>query len=280
MIIFKKAEDLKTYLDAERTEDRILGFVPTMGALHQGHTSLVRQSAAENALTLVSIFVNPTQFNDPLDFARYPKTLDRDLALLEEAGADIVFVPDEEEIYPPDEEEVPVFDPGPLGQILEGKARPGHFRGVSQVMRRFLLLLRPERLYMGQKDFQQCMIVDQLIRHLELRTRLLIIPTVREEDGLAMSSRNRLLTEPQRILSASLYQCLISIESKKGKTPFAVVKKECEDLLRDKGLEPDYVEIAEAHNLRLLDDYSRTEPMVALVAARLGGVRLIDNLLI
>src|SRR5690606_11160926 len=206
MIIFKKAEELKSYLNSHRKEEKFLGFVPTMGALHEGHLALVRQSVSENSLTLVSIFVNPTQFNDPQDFARYPKTLDKDLALVEEAGADLVFVPDVQEIYPQGPDKEPDFDPGPLGQILEGKARPGHFKGVSQVMRRFLLLTDPERLYMGQKDFQQCMIVDQLIRSLGLRTRLLIMPTVREADGLAMSSRNRLLTEPQRVLASCLYQ--------------------------------------------------------------------------
>lgn len=280
MIIFKKTEALKDYLTSDRNPEDLLGFVPTMGALHDGHLALVRKSVAENPITMVSIFVNPTQFNDPKDFEQYPKTLDTDLAMLEEAGVDLVFVPDVHEVYPKGVEEESRFDPGPLSRILEGRVRPGHFEGVSQVMRRFLLLIQPDRLYMGQKDFQQCLIVEALIRSLSLKTRLLMMPTVREPDGLAMSSRNRRLTEPQRVLASSLYQCLVSIQAKKDEGRFPVVKKECEDLLRDKGFEPDYVEIAEAHSLKILDDYDPQKPMVALVAARLGGVRLIDNLLI
>lgn len=279
MVIFRKADDVQQYL-AKAAQP--IGYIPTMGALHAGHTSLIRQARKDGRLTVCSIFVNPTQFNDPEDFRLYPVTTDADIALLLEAGCDVLFLPDEQAVYPFGTVMATAYSFGSLEDMLEGAHRPGHFRGVGQVVGRLLEIMQPHYLYMGQKDYQQCMVIKKLIEAmgLEGKTELIICPTVREEDGLAMSSRNRRLTEPQRTLASVIYQCLISIQSKAGILPFSLVQKECLDLLRQKGFDPEYVELADADSLEPLSDYDSSRNMVALIAAKLGKVRLIDNMLI
>lgn len=277
MVIFKTAADLQAYL---RSEQRPVGFIPTMGALHAGHISLINAARGDGFLTVCSIFVNPTQFNEREDYEKYPRSTEEDVALLLEAGCDVLFLPSEQEVYPQGAQTAPTYSFGHLEAVLEGAQRPGHFRGVGQVVARLLEIVQPQRLYLGQKDLQQCLVVRKLIQLMgkDGEIGLTIGATVREPDGLAMSSRNRRLTEPQRALAALIYQCLVSIQSKAAAGSWSVIQKECTELLRAKGLEPEYVALATADNLELLDDFSASQPTVALIAARIGKVRLIDNM--
>ncbi len=281
MIIFKKADDISNYLLRIAPENRI-GFVPTMGALHEGHLSLVRKAKENASMCICSIFVNPTQFNDKNDFNKYPSTIEQDISLLIKENCDVLFLPSIYEMYPNGTETNNKFDFGHLNSILEAAYRNGHFNGVAQVVSRLLQIVQPHHLYLGQKDFQQCMIIKKLLEFdgLQKKVQLNICPTLREQDGLAMSSRNQRLNEGQRKLAGLIYQCLVSIASKNGIDPFEKVKNECFDLLSEKGFETDYVAIANANNLTLLKDYDINTPMVALIAAKIGEIRLIDNLLL
>jgi pantoate--beta-alanine ligase len=280
MVIFKQAEELERYIKSHKAGSKKVHFVPTMGALHEGHISLVNAAKAINAIVVASIFVNPTQFNDKSDFENYPVSQGEDIALLIDAGCDVLFIPSVSEIYPGGYDVKREFNFGHLDTILEAAHRPGHFAGVSQVVNRLLEIVKPDAMYLGQKDYQQCMVLKAMINQLNaLNPELVICPTVREQDGLAMSSRNRRLTETQRALAGVIYQCLVSIQAKRKTDPFSIVQKECIDLLKDKGFEPDYVEIAKADNLELLPEYSDA-PSVALIAAKIGEVRLIDNMLL
>ena len=282
MVIFKKVADLQVFLSLQHGLGRTIGLVPTMGALHAGHLSLIAKAKADNTLVVCSIFVNPTQFNDREDFLKYPSSVDTDIAMLIDAGCDALLLPSVEEMYPMGVTAQKSYDFGYLDTILEGANRPGHFKGVGQVVGRLLEIIHPEYLYMGQKDYQQCMVVRSLLQKMDLdgRVHMVICPTQREADGLAMSSRNRRLTEPQRNIAGILYQCLVSIQSKMSTAKFEIVKKECFDLLKEKGFEPDYVALADARDLALLNEYDADKPMVALIAAKIGNIRLIDNMLI
>jgi pantoate--beta-alanine ligase len=281
MVIFKKIADLQPYLSEKRGIEQPLGFVPTMGALHNGHRSLIDKAKKEGKFVICSIFVNPTQFNDKNDFINYPITIDEDIALLLDADCDVLFLPDVEEMYPGGAGMVKAYDFGYLDTVLEGANRPGHFKGVGQIVGRLLEIVQPDFLYLGQKDYQQCMVVRKLIELMgTVKVELVISPTVREDDGLAMSSRNRRLTEPQRNIAGLIYQCLVSIQSKQDNTPFSIVEKECREILERKGFAPEYISLADARDLTLLNDYNKDVPMVALIATKLGNVRLIDNLLL
>jgi len=282
MVILKKVRDIQDYLYQKKAEGGSIGFVPTMGALHAGHISLVQKGIADGMLVVCSIFLNPTQFNDKNDLAKYPVSTEHDIELLIKAGCDVLFLPDVEEIYPGGDEHARTYDFGYLDTVLEGAKRPGHFRGVGQVVARLLNIVQPHLLYMGQKDYQQCMVVRELVTLIGREDELKVIfcPTTREDDGLAMSSRNRRLTEPQRVTAGAIYQCLVSIQSKQEHTGFEVVKKECEELLRAKGFEPEYVALADARDLTILDEFNKHIPMVALIAAKIGQIRLIDNYLL
>lgn len=279
MTIFKKIKDLQDFLQQQK--GRTIGFVPTMGALHNGHRSLIEKAKESTEIVVCSIFVNPTQFNDKSDFEKYPVTTDADIALLTEAGCNVLFLPDVAEMYPGGLDKGTIYDFGYLETVLEGAMRPGHFKGVGQVVSHLINIVQPNKLFMGQKDYQQCMVVRDLLRQMgkENSVELVICPTKREADGLAMSSRNRRLSEPQRVLSGILYQCLVSIQSKKSSDNFALVQKECTDLLKAKGIEPEYVALADARDLKILDNYNGNA-MVALIAAKVGNVRLIDNLIL
>jgi pantoate--beta-alanine ligase len=279
MVIFKTAADVQDYLQHRKAP---VGFIPTMGALHAGHISLIQHARADGYLTVCSIFVNPTQFNDREDYEKYPKSTEADIALLLEAGCDVLFLPDEREVYPHGTVMATAYHFGRLEEILEGAHRPGHFRGVGQVVGRLLEIIRPGRLYLGQKDYQQCLVIKKLIELMgkQDEVQLKIGPTVREADGLAMSSRNRRLTEPQRALASVIYQCLVSIQSKAAAGNWPVAQKECAELLESKGFEPEYVALADAETLEPLADYSSDQKMIALIAARLGKVRLIDNMIL
>ncbi len=281
MVILKKIADLQAYIAQQKAQGKAIGFAPTMGALHKGHISLLETARTQGTYTVCSIFVNPTQFNDKKDFEKYPITIDEDIKLLISAGCDVLFLPDVAEMYPGGTGEVANYDLGYLDTILEAAHRPGHFKGVVQIVAKLLDAVQPDKLFMGQKDYQQCMVIRKMLE-LDNRTsiEMVVCPTTREDDGLAMSSRNRRLTEPQRALAGIIYQCLVSIQTKRGHADFEVVKKECIELMQYKGLTPDYVEIADADTLTVADNYKEGQRMVALIAAKIGDVRLIDNMLL
>ena len=281
MVIFKKVQNIKDFI-CDRAQAGVKpGFIPTMGALHAGHLSLIEKAKKDGLLVVCSIFVNPTQFNDKADFEKYPISVETDIELLINAGCDVLFLPPVVEIYPDGESAMKTYDFGYLDTILEGAKRPGHFKGVGQVVARLLEIVNPQRLYLGQKDYQQCMVIRKLTEMIGLNDlEVVICPTTREEDGLAMSSRNRRLTEPQRAVAGVIYQCLVSIESKQNTASFDIVRKECEDILKSKGFAPEYVALADAHDLTLLDNYKKGMTMVALIAAKIGDIRLIDNLIL
>lgn len=280
MVIFKKTDDLKVYLREQKAGGKTIGFVPTMGALHRGHTSLVSESHKAGDFVVCSIFVNPTQFTDKADFEKYPISVEDDIELLLKSGCDALFLPSVQEMYPNGTDETYSIDLGYLDTVLEAAHRPGHFQGVVQIVAKLLDAVEPDNLYMGQKDYQQCLVIDRMIALKRFDVKMHICPTQREDDGLAMSSRNRRLTEPQRGLSGLIYQCLVSIQSKKESGDFAVVQKECEDILRHKGFDPDYVALADAQDLTVLDNYEQGRKMVALIAVKIGSNRLIDNMLL
>jgi pantoate--beta-alanine ligase len=277
MIVYRTKEDLTGHLNLVRNEKKSIGLVPTMGALHQGHTSLVERAAAENDVVVVSIFVNPTQFNDPGDLESYPRTLDRDLEMLQKLETDLVFVPSVHEMYPDKDEQL--FDLDPLDKVMEGKHREGHFNGVAQIVSKLFLLTLPKRAYFGQKDFQQLVIVRKLTEILKLDLHIVPCPTIREKDGLAMSSRNIRLTKEERKLAPIIYKTLTLANKKKEE----LSPLELKDWVRsafDKHpeLSLEYFEIVEDKELKTITQWEEGVNKVACVAVLLGNVRLIDNL--
>jgi pantoate--beta-alanine ligase len=282
MILLKKAIDLRNYLDIQRTQGKKYGFVPTMGALHEGHISLLDSSKKVDEITVCSIFVNPTQFNDPADFEKYPITLEKDITMLETAGCDILFLPPLAEMYPKGTNPVLHYDLGYLETILEGRYRPGHFQGVCMVVHRLLEIVKPDNLYIGQKDYQQCMVIKKLIDLIGLRNlvKLNISPTLRNTDGLAMSSRNMRLNDEERKKATAIYQTLCYIKDKLNNGSLLQLKEKATVMLTDKGFKVDYVEIADADNLQLVDQWDGKQKLVALAAAHLDNVRLIDNIVL
>lgn len=280
MIIFKQQTDLNKFLQKKSFSGRSIGFVPTMGALHSGHLSLLKKCTKVCQITVCSIFVNPTQFNNPDDFKKYPKTVEKDILILEENGCDILFLPDEKEIYPDEASRKKEYNLGYLETILEGKFRPGHFQGVCQVVEKLLHIVEPDILFLGQKDFQQCMVIKRLIEILQADVRLIICPILREENGLAMSSRNLRLNATEIQTAASMHQSLISIKDNLISTNFVSLKNEAIKSLENKGFRVEYLELATTENLELVIDFQNGQSLILLIAAFLNNVRLIDNLLI
>jgi pantoate--beta-alanine ligase len=282
MIIFKKAADLRHYLAEQKKRKRSVGFAPTMGALHQGHISLLEASKKDNDVTVSSIFINPAQFNDPTDFEKYPVTIEKDIYILEKAGCDILFLPSVREIYPDGLTNHKQYDLGQLETLLEGKFRPGHFQGVCMVVERLLNIVGPGKLYLGQKDYQQCMVIKRLIQlmGIEKDTILVVCPTLREPDGLAMSSRNMRLNEEERKRAVAIYNVLTGIKNNlQPSSLINLINKAVEELVV-KGFRVDYVEIADAITLEPVTEWDGRQKLVALVAAFNNQVRLIDNMLI
>lgn len=282
MIILKKIQDLRRCLDSQREKGLLTGFVPTMGALHEGHISLIGYSKQANGLTVCSIFVNPTQFNDPGDFEKYPITIEKDIQLLEEAGCDILFLPAVEEIYPNGLEPAIHYELGYLEAVLDGYYRPGHFQGVCRVVQRLLEITIPDNLYLGQKDYQQCMVITRLVEMMGWKEKLKIniCPTLREKDGLAMSSRNVRLSTTTREQAIGIYQCLIYLKTNLETGSLQQLKNDAINRLQQQGFRTDYVEIADAGTLELLQEWDGKRKLVALIAAFIDEVRLIDNMLL
>jgi pantoate--beta-alanine ligase len=279
MILFKRAADLTAWLKKETADGRPIGFVPTMGALHAGHISLIDISKKTAEITVCSIFVNPTQFNDPKDFVKYPVTIEKDIALLEAAGADILFLPEVPELYPGGTTGLEQYDLGSLETLLEGKFRPGHFQGVCQVMFRLLNLVRPDHLFMGAKDYQQCMVIQRLLTLMGLPTRLHKCPIVREPDGLAMSSRNLRLTPEQRTRATAIYQALLSLAASWRTRPASALARAAA-ILTQADFHIDYISVADAGTLEPLAGLENAADVIALIAAFMGEVRLIDNMIL
>lgn len=278
MFLYHTLSELQQYLNSRRRLGETIGFAPTMGALHSGHLDLIRHSKAHNACTVCSIFVNPTQFNDPKDLEKYPRTPEKDLAMLESVGTEVVFMPQVEEIYPPGLNTSLQLELGQLDKVMEGAFRPGHFQGMAQVVKRLLDIVQPDRLYMGQKDFQQFSIVGHMIRQLNLPVELVMVPTVREADGLAMSSRNVRLSEAQRAAAPVIYQTLSWAKTQLGILPIAEIEAEAMQRLSLPEFRPEYFQIVDGRTLMPVVEPAEYEWIVACVASWVGEVRLIDNL--
>jgi pantoate--beta-alanine ligase len=278
MIIYKHASDITKYIHNQQNEGQKCGFVPTMGALHEGHISLVKLSKSENDFTICSIFVNPTQFNNQQDFEKYPSTIEQDILLLEEAGCDILFLPDIIEIYPADFKKQH-YELGYLEQILEGKYRPGHFQGVCMVVERLLQIVPCNILYLGRKDYQQCMVIRKMVQLKNLNINIKEADTMRESDGLAMSSRNKRLSTSDREKSVVIFKTLSFIIENISNKTIKELKEESAQLLSAAGFNIDYVAITDSI-LNDLNHWDGKSSAVALIAASINDVRLIDNMII
>jgi pantoate--beta-alanine ligase len=279
MVIFKNSEQISSFLSGAAHNKKIIGFVPTMGALHEGHLSLIRSSKEQNDLTVCSIFINPSQFNNQEDLERYPVTIEKDIELLISSGCDVLFYPTVEQIYPPGYQKKN-YPLGTIETIFEGQYRPGHFQGVCEVVDRLLDIIQPQTLYVGQKDYQQCMVIQKLLelKGKEKETMLMVEPTMREPDGLAMSSRNLRLSETDRQKAATLNKVLTFVKDNLGQLPLKVLKRKAKNELEEEGFVVDYMEIADARTLEPVHSYS--DKLVALAAATINNVRLIDNVVL
>lgn len=280
MIIFKKEKDLIKYLEKREVTHSKIGFVPTMGALHEGHLSLLKESQKTAEISIVSIFINPTQFNNKEDLEKYPTPVSNDILLLEEHGCNILFLPGEKEIYPDERSKQKHFDLGYLETILEGKFRPGHFQGVCLVIERLLNIINPDFIFLGQKDFQQCLVIKRLIKIMGKKINVIICPILREPRGLAMSSRNLRLNGADRILASQLHEALMFIKNNHSSNNFFFLKNQVIKKLESEGFKIEYLELANKYDLTIFSEFNAQEELVLLIAAYLGKVRLIDNLLI
>jgi pantoate--beta-alanine ligase len=279
MIIVKKISDARKLLSALAGKGNNSGFVPTMGALHAGHISLINQAKKDTGLVVCSIFVNPTQFNDTKDFEKYPVTTEADVYLLEQAGCDILFMPPVEEMYPIGLKKIH-FDLGFIETVLEGKYRPGHFQGVCQVVHRLLEIVTPGKLYLGQKDFQQCMVLKKMAGLYFPSIEVIVCATQREPSGLAMSSRNKRLTDQQKQQAVAIFATLQYIKDTIQPGSLVEIQQTAWQRLETSGFRVDYVAIATVNSLEPLDNWDGQEKIVALIAAFLDEVRLIDNMTI
>ena len=282
MILFKKTVDLRKWIDNQQIAGKKIGFVPTMGALHDGHISLIKTSKAQDHVTICSIFVNPAQFNDSKDFEKYPVTIEKDILLLEESGCNVLFLPSVAEIYPDGFISRKHFELGFIETFLDGKYRPGHFQGVCMVVERLLKIVLPDQLYLGQKDYQQCMVIKKLIELIGLtdKINLVICPTLREQNGLAMSSRNMRLSKDEKETASIIFKTLNYIKANMKTLNPPSLKLSAQKMLEAAGLKPDYVEIADATNLAQVEEWNPNQKMVTLIAAFINEVRLIDNMLL
>lgn len=277
MKVITSSEELKKALLPHYDSKKSIGLVPTMGALHQGHLSLVEKATSENEITVISIFVNPTQFNDPEDLKKYPRTLEADLALLEKANVDIVFAPTVEDVYPT--KDTRTFSYPPLDEVMEGKARPGHFNGVCQIVSKLFTLTNPTRAYFGEKDFQQLAIIREMVRTYPFQIEIVGCPIMREIDGLAMSSRNMRLTPIQRTQALNISKTLFSAKEKVDTYTLPSLKVWVENEIKSsEGLDLDYFEIVDGNTLQPIENWQDASYIVGCITVFCGEVRLIDNI--
>ena len=275
MKVFTTIVETQNYLKSNHP--KTVGFVPTMGALHEGHIALIMKSIAENELTVCSIFVNPTQFNNPDDLKKYPRTLEQDCEILQDAGCDIVFAPSAEEMYPASPSLKINF--GYLEHIMEGKFRPGHFNGVGIVVAKLFNIVKPTKAYFGQKDVQQVAVINRLITDLSFDLKMVVCDTIREKDGLAMSSRNRRLSPEARGHATKIFQSMIIGQKLllEGYSTFVVKNKVLDFYKENPQFKLEYYEIADFETLESIDELNPKRRTAIIVAAHLDGVRLIDN---
>lgn len=277
MKLIHTVQELRTELDAQRLAGKKIGFVPTMGALHEGHASLVKLAVAENDVVVVSDFVNPTQFNDKNDLLKYPRTLEADCELLEKVGAHYVFAPSVEEIYP--EPDTRQFSYAPLDTVMEGKFRPGHFNGVCQVVSKLFMMVEPNCAYFGEKDFQQLAIIREMVKQMNFPIRIVGCPIVRESDGLALSSRNARLSDVQRVQALNISKTLFA--SKEYAATHTVEETQAfveQAIAASEGLELEYFEIVDGLTLQKIAGWDDTDYAVGCITVFCGEVRLIDNI--
>lgn len=279
MLIFKTVKDLQKYINTLKKNGQSIGFVPTMGALHHGHLSLIQASKETTDVTVCSIFVNPTQFNDAKDLEKYPRTTERDVELLNTVKTDIVFLPSVEAVYPQDVETSVNLDFGTLDQLMEGEHRPGHFAGVAQVVKRLLDIVLPDKLFMGQKDYQQFCICRNMIEQFDLPVEIVMCPIIREDNGLAMSSRNMRLSEVEKSIATNIHRVLIATKLNFDKVKISELKTNAMFALNNiPEFRLDYFEIADGKTL--LPATEKSDSIVACTAVFLGDVRLIDNMIL
>ncbi len=279
MKVFNRIVDLQNQLFEDRKQGKEIGLVPTMGALHEGHASLVKRSVKENEITVVSVFVNPTQFNDKNDLKNYPRTLDADCALLEKCGADYVLAPSVEEMYPtPDTRQ---FEYPPVSTVMEGAHRPGHFNGVCQVVSRLFYIVKPTRAYFGEKDWQQIAVVKAMVRHLGLGVQIVECDIVRDKDGLAKSSRNTLLSADERAIAPAIYKALKeSVKYAKNHTVTETHDKVVNDINSVDGLDVEYFSIVDGNTLQDIANWEDSDYVVGCITVYCGKtpIRLIDHI--
>jgi pantoate--beta-alanine ligase len=277
MQVIKHIADLRTILDIKTTEGVKIGFVPTMGALHEGHLSLVEKAGRETNFVVVSIFVNPTQFNDKGDLERYPRILEKDVALLSSTPCQLVFAPEVDEIYP--EPDTRQFNFGSLEKVMEGQFRPGHFNGVAQVVSRLFDIVKPDKAFFGEKDFQQLAIISEMVRQMNIPVEIVPCPIVREKDGLAMSSRNMLLNTEQRKnavhISATLFE---AVTKSKELTVQDLREWVIGQINTNEHLNTEYFEIVDSMTLQSVRSWSDPGEKVGCIAVHCGKIRLIDNI--
>jgi pantoate--beta-alanine ligase len=279
MKLLQTVAETQAYILVCKQKGSQLGFVPTMGALHQGHMSLVKRARKENDIVICSIFVNPIQFNNPQDLVKYPRTLEADMALLREAGCDAVFAPSAQEMYP--EQDTTAYDFGMLDKVMEGQFRPGHFNGVAIVVRRLLEIMMADAAYFGEKDFQQLAIIRKMVESLSLRVRIVSCPIVREPDGLAMSSRNQLLLPEERAVAPLLYMTLQKAAAHyTSYTPAKLQQMVVADIEQNPLFRVEYVEIVDMDTLMPVSAWTSNKHIIICLAAFLGQVRLIDNIVL
>ena len=277
MKLIHTVQELRTELNAQRLAGKKIGFVPTMGALHEGHASLVKLAVAENDVVVVSDFVNPTQFNDQNDLLKYPRTLEADCELLEKVGAHYVFAPSVEEIYP--EPDTRQFSYAPLDTVMEGKFRPGHFNGVCQVVSKLIMMVEPHCAYFGEKDFQQLAIIREMVKQMNFPIRIVGCPIVRESDGLALSSRNARLSDIQRGQALNISKTLFA--SKEYAATHTVEETQAfveQAIAASEGFELEYFEIVDGLTLQKIAGWDDTDYAVGCITVFCGEVRLIDNI--
>lgn len=277
MEVIHTIKDLQAELSALKILGKKVGLVPTMGALHTGHASLVKRSVSENEVTVVSVFVNPTQFNDKNDLEKYPRTLKADCQLLESCGANFVFAPSVEEMYPqPDTRE---FTYAPLDTVMEGAFRPGHFNGVCQIVSKLFDAVRPDQAYFGEKDFQQLAIIREMVRQMQLKIEIVGCPIIREVDGLAMSSRNARLSKEERENALNISQTLFKSRTFAATHAVSETQKMVEDAIdAAPGLRLEYFEIVDGNTLQKIGSWDETSYVVGCITVFCGDVRLIDNI--
>lgn len=277
MLVVKEVNELKSLIREKKREGKTVGFVPTMGALHAGHLSLVEQAGKQADFVVISIFVNPTQFNDPNDLIRYPRNLERDLALLKSTACQLVFAPEVDTMYP--EPDTRQFNFGHPEQVMEGKYRPGHFNGVAQVVSKLFDMIEPDKAFFGQKDFQQIVIVKAMVKKLNLQVEIVSCPIIREAGGLALSSRNERLTPEQRENAAHIYKTLTEAGNKVGQMNVQELKRwVVEQIDANPYLKTEYFEIVDDENLQTIESWDQPLNKVGCVAVFCGTVRLIDNI--